>query len=128
MDWIIALIAVGVVLAMYVWKRAESVSDACASELLQGGAIILDVRSAGEFKGARVKGAINIPLGDLKSLAPAQLPDRSRPILVHCLSGGRSAIARHQLRGLGYTQVENLGSLRRAAAIAGWESEPQRRS
>lgn len=127
MDWTIAFVALGIILAVYFLKRAGSVSDARASSLLRRGAIVVDVRSAGEFKGARVKGAINIPLGEVKRLAPEQLPDRSRPILVHCLSGGRSAIAKHQLKGLGYQQVENLGSLRRAANIAGWESESETR-
>lgn len=127
MDWTIAFVALGIILAVYFLKRAGSVSDARASELLRRGAIVVDVRSAGEFKGARVKRAINIPLGEIKRLAPEQLPDRSRPILVHCLSGGRSAIAKHQLKGLGYQQVENLGSLRRAATIAGWESESETR-
>jgi rhodanese-related sulfurtransferase len=128
MDWSIPLIACGIVVAVYFLKRTGSVSEARAVELLRRGAIVVDVRSAGEFKGARVKGAINIPMGEVKRLAPVQLPDRSRPILVHCLSGGRSAIAKHQLKGLGYQQVENLGSLRRAATIAGWESEPQPRA
>jgi len=37
--------------------------------------------------------------------------------LVHCLSGGRSAVAKMQLRRLGYRNVYNLGSLGRAKQI-----------
>jgi phage shock protein E len=40
--------------------------------------------------------------------------DKNTPLLLHCLSGGRSAMARHTLKQLGYTEVHNLGSLGRA--------------
>ena len=120
-EWIIAFIAVGVVLGVFISKRLSVVSQARASELLRNGAVIVDVRSAREFSGRKVKGAINVPLGELKQLAPERLPDLKRPILVHCLGGGRSAIAKHQLKGMGYQEVMNLGSLGRAAAVAGLE-------
>jgi len=38
-------------------------------------------------------------------------------LLLHCLSGGRSGIARGQLRSLGYPNAFNLGSFARAEKI-----------
>jgi len=45
------------------------------------------------------------------------VPDKSRALLLHCLSGGRSAIAKRQLRNMGYANAFNLGSLSRARRL-----------
>jgi len=50
-------------------------------------------------------------------MLPRQIADKQQPILLHCLSGGRSAIALRQLKTMGYQQVFNLGSLSRAQQI-----------
>jgi rhodanese-related sulfurtransferase len=43
-------------------------------------------------------------------------PDKQRPVLLHCLSGGRSSIARGVLKRMGY-RAYNLGSLGRARRL-----------
>ena len=63
-----------------------------------------------------------LDLSDLVvSLAPGELKDKSRVLLLHCLSGGRSGIAKRQLKGMGYTNVFNLGSYGRAKQIVSGE-------
>ena len=56
------------------------------NELARQGAIILDVRSKGEFAGGHIKGAINIPLDQL-SANLNKLKDKNQPIITCCASG-----------------------------------------
>ena len=49
------------------------------SELVQQGAIILDVRSKAEFSGGHIKGAINIPVNVLNNHLE-QLKDKDKTI------------------------------------------------
>ena len=117
MDWIFALIVVGVVAGVFALKRMNFISQERATTLLKEGAVVVDVRNPGEFQAGNVKGALNIPLSALESEAAQRLPDKSRPVLVHCLSGGRSALAQRTLKKMGFQQVGNLGSYGRAAMI-----------
>lgn len=117
MDWIIPLIAVAVMASFFLLKRMSFVTEETAREHLNNGALVIDVRSPEEFRQGKVPGAINLPLGELRDKISARVKDKQQPLLVHCLSGGRSAIAKQQLKSLGYTNVFNLGSLTRAQHI-----------
>lgn len=78
------------------------------ADLVKQGAIILDVRSNGEYSGGHVKGSINIPVDQLsKNLS--KLKDKNKPIITVCASGMRSASAKSILKSNGYTQVYNGG-------------------
>jgi phage shock protein E len=78
------------------------------AELVKKGAIILDVRSKGEFNGGHIKGAINIPVDSLSSNL-GKLKDKKKPIITCCASGMRSASARGILKSNGYEEVHNGG-------------------
>jgi phage shock protein E len=116
MDWKILIIAICVLGAFYGLKRMSFVSAGKAHELLREGALVVDVREPIEFETGHLPGALNIPLGDLKSELPRRQPDKNRVVLLHCLSGGRSGIARRQVQTMGYTAF-NLGSYSRAGGI-----------
>ena len=73
--------------------------------------ILLDVRTAAEYRQARIDGAQLIPVDELRSRAPAELPDKQIPIYVYCRSGARAAQAAELLTGMGYTQVFNFGGI-----------------
>lgn len=77
-------------------------------ELVKEGAIILDVRSKGEFAGGHIKGAVNISVDTLKNNL-SKLKDKNQPIITCCASGMRSASAKSILQSNGYTQVYNGG-------------------
>ncbi|MBP6551103.1 MAG: rhodanese-like domain-containing protein [Flavobacterium sp.] len=77
-------------------------------ELVKEGAIILDVRSKGEFAGGHIKGAINISVDTLRNNL-SKLKDKNQPIITCCASGMRSASAKSILKSNGYTQVYNGG-------------------
>lgn len=117
MDWTIVIIAVAVLAGFYLLKRMSFVSEEIARQHLANGALVIDVRSPEEFRSGQVPNAINIPLGELREKLPAQVKDKGQVLLLHCLSGGRSGLAQAQLKGLGYTNVFNLGSLARARQI-----------
>lgn len=85
-----------------------------AERRLQEGALLVDVRTAEEFHGGHVPGALNLPLSDLRKLASSALPDTQKVVLVYCLGGGRAVMAQRLLRTSGYAHVYNLGGLKRA--------------
>jgi phage shock protein E len=116
MDWTVVVIAALVVMGFLALKRLSFMSADLAQQHLRAGALIIDVRSPKEFQGGHVPNAINIPLGSLDAL-PRHVPDKGQVLLLHCLSGGRSAIARQQVKRLGYANAFNLGSYSRAERI-----------
>jgi len=61
--------------------------------------------------------AINLPLSSLPDSMLSRVPNKQRVLLLHCLAGGRSALAPRLLRSHGYAQVYNLGSYGRAERI-----------
>ncbi|HLP77755.1 MAG TPA: rhodanese-like domain-containing protein [Candidatus Paceibacterota bacterium] len=117
MDWTIAIVAAVAVIIFLLIKRMSFVSEETARQHLANGALVIDVRSPEEFRGGNVRGAINIPLGDLVAGVPRRVKEKNQVLLVHCLSGGRSGVAQQQLKGMGYTNVFNLGSFTRAKDI-----------
>ncbi|HVZ57874.1 MAG TPA: rhodanese-like domain-containing protein [Chitinophagaceae bacterium] len=75
--------------------------------LVEQGAVIVDVRSAAEFRSGHIKGAINVPLQDLKSQV-SSLKKLNKPVITCCLSGARSRSASDFLKQQGM-EVYNGG-------------------
>lgn len=117
-DHLVWLIPLVIVIGFLVFKKLGQVPKSEAVALLNKGALLLDVRSTGEFASEQVDGAVNVPLDSLEARIAGVAPDKNHPVLVHCLSGTRSAFAVRTLRRLGYTQVHDLGSIGRARALA----------
>ena len=78
------------------------------SELLNDGAIIVDVRTVGEYRGGHAEGSRNIPLQSLSSKI-ASLKKQRKVIITCCASGMRSGKAAKLLRQSGLT-AHNGGS------------------
>lgn len=76
-------------------------------EVIANGAVIVDVRTTGEYAGGHLKNSINIPLQALQSQMSKLKKDK--PIITCCASGMRSGSARAMLQSQGYT-VYNGGS------------------
>ena len=72
-------------------------------------AILLDVRTSGEFGGGHLPKAMNLDFRSPNFLEEAKKLDKSKPILIYCLSGGRSAQAAELLRKEGYQVAEMMG-------------------
>jgi rhodanese-related sulfurtransferase len=65
--------------------------------LLANGAVIVDVRTQGEFKMGHIKGAVNIPVDEIKSKVN-ELKQKGKPVITCCRSGARSGMAASILR------------------------------
>jgi len=76
------------------------------------GAIIIDVRSPGEFTGGHVKGSKNIPLGSISSKVKT-IQKWNKPIIACCASGMRSGSAVRILKSNGI-EAYNAGSWQKA--------------
>lgn len=75
--------------------------------LIDDGALVIDVRSPGEFSGGHVDGALNIVHTDIEALAAAIGPDQDQSVVLYCGSGRRSGLAIADLEDLGYTALFN---------------------
>ncbi|MCT4624129.1 MAG: rhodanese-like domain-containing protein [Schleiferiaceae bacterium] len=71
-------------------------------------ATIVDVRTEGEFAGGHVAGSINIPLNEVPHRID-EFKNMSKPLVLCCLSGGRSGQATQYLAQQGVDQVYNGG-------------------
>ena len=78
------------------------------ADLVKQGAIILDVRSKGEYSGGHINGSVNISVDTLSSNL-SKLKDKNKTIITCCASGMRSASAKSILKSNCYTNVYNGG-------------------
>jgi rhodanese-related sulfurtransferase len=95
----------------------ESQAQASFAELaktaipeIEGGAVLLDVRTQEEWDEGHAAPATLLPLSDIEG---GKLPEASKDakIFVTCRSGNRAGIAAEILRKAGYTHVTNIGGL-----------------
>ncbi len=99
--------------------------DQVQTELATGKVTLVDVRDGPELVNGTISDAIHASRGMLEFYADptspyykAELNPDSRVIL-HCASGGRSALAVHTLRSLGYKNVAHLDGGFKAWQAAG---------
>lgn len=76
--------------------------------LKNGTATIVDVRSREEFQSGHVAGSINIPLQEVPTKVE-ELKNMRKPLVMCCLSGGRSGQATGYLQQQGVEDVYNGG-------------------
>lgn len=96
-----------------IFKSGTTISPQEAHDILSQSkdAVLLDVRSPGEYRQARIKGAKLIPVDELPSRAASELPDKGRHILVYCQSGARAGSAVSMLTKMGYENVQSFGGI-----------------
>ncbi len=100
------------------WMRSsQSISVDQARTHLTNGALIVDVRSPGEFNSGHLRNARNLPLDQLETMAPGAFKDQNQVLLLHCQSGMRSRVAQRKLQRMGYTNAFNVGAYSRAAQL-----------
>ena len=96
-------------LLQQVRSEISEVDATQARELIDsGGPLVLDVRELDEWDEGHIAGAVHIPRGNLESRVERAAPDHSRPVLVYCSVGNRSAFAAKTLAELGYEDVVSL--------------------
>lgn len=108
----VALVAVAAAIAWMVLGSRGELSGADARKMVADGAVLLDVRTPGEFAAGHIDGALNIPVDEL----PRRLDEvgaRDKPVVVYCRSGRRSAQAAGMMRQQGFQSVHDLGGMNR---------------
>jgi len=77
-------------------------------EFKDKGAIVIDVRSQGEFAGGHIKGAKNIPLNEIGSKIN-DIKKLNKPVIACCASGMRSSQATSILKQNGVDAINGCG-------------------
>ena len=78
--------------------------------MLDGGRkpVLLDVRAREEYEPGHLQDAVHVPRGVLELKVEARIPDKSRPVVVYCAGGVRSALAAQTLIEMGYRDVASM--------------------
>jgi phage shock protein E len=79
------------------------------AQMVKDGAIILDVRTQGEYAGGHIDNSINIAVDQLENNLH-KFKDQEKTIITCCASGMRSGSAKSLLQAKGYKNVYNGGS------------------
>lgn len=96
--------------------RIENLSvDQAAAELADGEALLVDIREPDEREEQGViPGAVHAPRGMIEFYADPSSPYHrpefgpNKRVILHCASGGRSALAADTLQQLGYTRIAHV--------------------
>ena len=77
------------------------------AQLVKDGAVILDVRTPGEYAGGHIEGSKNIPIQSIQQNL-SKIP-KDKVIITCCASGMRSGSAKSILLSNGFKEVHNGG-------------------
>ena len=105
------IVLAGSFIALNFTGFAQSLSvESFEKKLLEtSNALLLDVRTAGEFGGGHLPKATNIDFRSLDFTNKIKELPKDKPVFVYCLSGGRSAQAAEILRKEGFQVTELQG-------------------
>lgn len=84
-------------------SKSESIKD-----FVNKGAVIIDVRTVGEFRDGNIKGSKNIPLDTINGKL-AEIKKLDKPVIVCCRSGMRSAQAASVLKSASIEVINGGG-------------------
>ena len=106
--------------------KIENLDVAGVEKERAAGVLLVDLREPGELsESGRIAGSVNIPRGMLEFRADPTSPyhqeafEPERRIILHCATGGRSALAAAALKDMGYTNVAHLDGGFKAWVAAG---------
>ncbi|TNC18322.1 rhodanese-like domain-containing protein [Georgenia sp. 311] len=105
--------------------KVENLDPAAVAAELERGAVLVDLRDHPELAAAgRIPGSVHVPRGMLEFRADPTSPyhdeslDPTKRVVLHCASGGRSALAAATLQEMGYAHVAHLDG-----GFAAWAEE-----
>ncbi|MDN5937514.1 MAG: rhodanese-like domain-containing protein [Salinisphaera sp.] len=119
--WGLLALVLIVFAATELWRLLHGPRPLAASDAVRlinsSEAVIVDVRSASDFKKGHLLNAVNVPMAGVTERAREISRDKQRSILCYCAAGATAPQACAKLRKLGYTQVHAL-----KGGINGWQS------
>lgn len=97
-------------------QEVENLSpEQLRDELRDPKVVLVDIREAEELaQNGKIQGSVHAPRGMLEFYADPSLPyhkpefDEQKRIVLHCASGGRSALAAKTLKEMGYSNIAHL--------------------
>jgi len=99
-------------------RRIALATFAAMGLLLAGAAlakeVVIDVRTPQEFQAGHVPGALLIPYEQIGQKIASANVAKDDHVVLYCRSGRRSGIAMSTLKSMGFSNVENYGSLEQA--------------
>jgi rhodanese-related sulfurtransferase len=106
----------------YEWSRARggglSVGPTEAVQLMNQGALVLDVRSRDQYDAGHVIDARNVPSADLSLSVETLKKYREKPVLTCCETGMTASAAARTLREQGFSKVASL-----RGGLQAWRAE-----
>ncbi len=85
-----------------------SASREKVNALVERGAVIVDVRTPGEYASGHIRGSQNIPLDELQHRID-EIVNMEKPVITCCASGMRSGSAAAMLKNAGVESVNGGG-------------------
>ena len=97
-------------------QEVENLSpEQLRDELKDPKVVLVDIREAEELaQNGKIEGYVHAPRGMLEFYADPSLPyhkpefDEQKRIVLHCASGGRSALAAKTIKEMGYSNIAHL--------------------
>ncbi len=107
-------------------QQIENLSPEQVKEALEKENVtLIDIRESEELEqNGKIPGSFHAPRGMLEFYADASLPyhkpefNKEKKIILHCASGGRSALAAATLKQMGYENVAHLDG-----GLKAWKEE-----
>jgi len=106
-------------------KTVKEISVVDAKAAMDSGKVdvILDCRTAKEFKKGHLPKAINLQRGLLEFKATEKIPNKDASIICYCKTGDRSCLSTCTLGKMGYTNVKSMDGGWKAWVKAGYPIE-----
>lgn len=90
-------------------KKYEDIPSSTFHDLmLQPDTVIIDVRTAGEFAGGKIRGARNLDIMSASFANQVKNLPKDKVYLLYCRSGNRSGQACDIMADLGFEKLKNL--------------------
>ena len=116
---VVALAVAAIVIELRHRKQGSTaLGPAEAVRLINGGALVIDVRAADAFAAGHIIDSRHIQQSDLAGQADSLKKFREKPVLVYCDTGTVSAAAARGLKALGFAKAVNL-----RGGLAAWKQE-----
>lgn len=111
-------------------RQIENLDPDQVAREVEEGALLVDLREPEERMQSSIPGSVAAPRGMLEFYADPSLPYHKeefapeRRIILHCASGGRSALGAATLKQMGYENVAHLDGGIKAWQESGRPTEP----